>query len=193
MLDNLMLAKFFAVLFVIDLVACSFPVRALRERFTRRRARAEPAGDAGQPLRQMRFHAAEYALKVTDRVTLSCRADEIWEDAAGLLVPVETKTRATTYPGDLIELSAVGYALRHQTDPTLNRPIAPYGYVRLVPAGAPPRLVRVTLLSGAQVERLISRYVALRCGLAIAMPEPSEGKCRRCAFGRQHCPDSLCG
>jgi len=193
MLDTMVLAKLFATLFAVDLIAGSAPVRYLRARFTRKAPRADVAGDAPNPLRRLRFHAAEYALHVADRVTLSCRADEIWEDAAGLLVPVETKTRSTTHPGDLIELSAVGYCLRHQTDPALSRPIASYGYVRLAPAGAQPRLVQVALLSDAQVENLISRYLALRCGLAVAMPAPGARKCRRCAFGRAHCPDSLSG
>ena len=194
MLTAAWLAKFFAMLFVIDLLAGSAPVRYLRQRWRERAARRRAApGPARDSLRRMRFQATEYALRVADRVSLSCRADEIWEDSAGLLVPVETKTRGVTYPGDLIELSVVGYALRHQTDPALNRPIATYGYVRLAPPAASPWLIKVTLLSDAQVENLISRYLALRCGLAVAMPTPEERKCQRCPFGRDHCPDSLSG
>ena len=190
MLDAMLLTQVFAVLFVIALVTVRVRARAGGPA----PADAPPPARGQQPLRQLRFQAAEYALRVSDRVTLSCRADESWEDATGQWVPVETKTRHRLYPGDVIELSAVGYALRHQTDPTRTGPCAAYGYVRLAPLdGTALTLIPVALFSDAQVETLISHYLALRCGLAVAQPDPRENKCRHCAFGRGLCPDSLCG
>lgn len=133
----------------------------------------------------------------TDRpAPLAGRPDEVYLGPRGELIPVETKTRGrgVVYLSDRIQLSVYAVLLRHAKHRRLpgkpgrqGRPVASYGYVRLVITQQYTQWKRVELLSESDVVRLAERRRALEQGKVRPHPANNPTSCRRCSY-RAGCP-----
>lgn len=135
---------------------------------------------------------SEKELAIDRPMRLVGKPDEVYLHPDGYLVPVETKTRdrARIHTDDRIQLSVYAVLLRYARYAGLparpGRAVADYGYVRLVtPRGT---LWKATsLLSEADVTRLVGRRIELEQGTARPRPAHHALLCRRCPY-RSGCP-----
>lgn len=126
---------------------------------------------------------------------LTGRPDEVYRRPNGDLIPVETKTRSrvVVHAEDWVQLSVYAVLLRRSNHRQLpgtpgrrGRPVASYGYVRIVtPEGTCWR--KVALMSEADVVRLYERRIALEGGRVRPRGASRPGVCRRCTY-RERCP-----
>lgn len=146
----------------------------------------------GWPADLARLAISERPLAIDTPLSLCGKPDEVYLNHHGLLVPVETKTRGApkVYLSDKIQLSVYAIVLRYVQDRRLphgpGRPVADYGYVRIVTPGG-VKWQRVALLTLAQVAGLVRRRIALEKGAAEPRGARHPGICRDCAF-RHTCP-----
>jgi hypothetical protein len=115
------------------------------------------------------------------------RVDQVFFDGTWL-IPVETKTRAHAkiYPADLLELGVQAAVLSVQTGPGLRgRRVAPFGYVRLVLPGLPPRYQRVDLPDQAAIVGYYHRFRDLHAGRLQPRPPFDPAVCRSCPHAKR--------
>lgn len=121
------------------------------------------------------------------------RPDQVYRTLEGRVVTVETKTRArmATYQSDVIEMSLQALAM----EDLYPGQVAPYGYVRVIirrqgGGTAPPKYVRVNLMSRDEIEALYWRYQGIVDGSIKPTCNPSRAACASCSH-RAVCPAAL--
>lgn len=119
------------------------------------------------------------------RRPLAAKTDQVFQTKAGWVIPVETKTRRTISPSDLVQISAQAAALNEMR--RYKGKVASHGYIRLAPEGRAPFYQRVDLLHPSRVDLLWDRYQALRAGKVAPTVKPHARRCEKCAF-RSGCP-----
>jgi CRISPR-associated exonuclease Cas4 len=137
-----------------------------------------------------RLVLSEQLLRTRAPAKIVAKPDQVYLTPAGLLVPVETKTRALdrVYEGDQVELSVQAFALRHGRVAQLGRyQVASYGYVRIKRQGHPPSYHRVQLHSDEQVVAMRQRRLDLEQGRVQPAGPASPRICPKCAK-RATCP-----
>ncbi|MDR6775685.1 hypothetical protein [Azospirillum sp. BE72] len=103
-----------------------------------------------------RLVLSEEEVRTNLPVPLLGRPDQVFMSDAGLLVPVDTKTRRLprVFVSDIVQLSVYGTILNFTTDPRFaGRDVAAHGYVRM-PTLAGVAWARVALLKPAAVVEL---------------------------------------
>lgn len=123
---------------------------------------------------------------------LVARLDQTFLTLQGILVPLETKTRArpVVYESDRVQLGVVAVVLANADHAFRRHPVATHGYVRLVtPEGV--RYRRVDLPSTEEVLALARRRRELQAGRG-GQPSPANhpALCPRCP-SRARCPQPL--
>lgn len=123
---------------------------------------------------------------------LVSKVDQVFLTPAGLLVPLETKTRSrpVVYPSDAVQLGVTAVLLANSDHRWSRHPVASHGYVRIVtPEGT--RYRPVDLPSTPEVLDLARRRRELLAGKG-APPQParSAAACPKCA-SRSRCPQPL--
>lgn len=119
------------------------------------------------------------------RRPFAAKTDQVFKTKAGWVIPVETKTRRTISPSDLVQISAQAAALNEMR--RYKGKVASHGYIRLAPEGQAPFYQRVDLLHPSRVDLLWDRYQALRAGKVVPIVKPHARRCEKCAF-RSGCP-----
>lgn len=119
------------------------------------------------------------------RRPFAAKTDQVFQTKAGWVIPVETKTRRTISPSDLVQISAQAAALNEMR--RYKGKVASHGYIRLAPEGRAPFYQRVDLMHPNRVDLLWDRYRALRTGKVKPTVKPHARRCDKCAF-RSGCP-----
>lgn len=115
---------------------------------------------------------------------IACRADRVYANGYGLLVPVEFKNRDgfRAFITDIAQLSLQAWVLRQKGWPT-----AEYGYVVIRQRGsARHTAVRVELFGNNYCEALIERHFALKRGLVTAR-KITGSRCLSCGHRGSKC------
>jgi hypothetical protein len=133
-------------------------------------------------LAQAHLFVSEKVLRLWRPVRLVAKPDQVFQTAAGMLIPVENKTRKwhRVYASDIIELSVQGTVLRGQ-----GHVVAEYGYVRTIAGGA-SKYHRTPLLNNDDVYALRDRYIRLLGGTATPDAPENPRICNTCPQ-RGHC------
>lgn len=117
----------------------------------------------------------------------AAKTDQGFLTRTGVIVLVESKTRARITSSDLVQLSA--QAIAATADARVRQPVASWGYVRLAPAGRKPYYQRVELLQPAQIDQLWDRWHALKSRRAAPVYRADPSRCRSCVL-RARCPEA---
>ncbi len=139
---------------------------------------------------QGRLVLSEQLLRTRSPARIVAKPDQVYLTPDGLLVPVETKTRAMDrwFEADQVELSVQAFALRHGRAGELARHrVADYGYVRVKREGRPPSYHRVPLHTDQQVVAMRQRRIDIELGRVEPAGPASPRICPKCAK-RSSCP-----
>lgn len=117
----------------------------------------------------------------------AAKTDQGFLTPAGVIVLVESKTRSRISSSDLVQISAQAIAVA--ADNRIRHPVAPWGYIRLAPAGGRPFYQRVELLPASRVDQLWDRWHALKHRHVVPVYRPDPSRCRTCVL-RTKCPAS---
>lgn len=137
-----------------------------------------------------RLILSEQLLRTRSPVRIVAKPDQVYLTPAGLLVPVETKTRAMAmvYDADRVELSVQAFALRHGgTREIARHPVATYGYVRIKREGHPPSYQRVQLHTDEEVVAMRQRRIDIELRRVTPAGPASPRLCPKCSK-RSSCP-----
>lgn len=121
------------------------------------------------------------------RRPFAAKTDQVFQTKAGWVIPIETKTRRTISPSDLVQISAQAAALNEMR--RYKGKVASHGYIRLAPEGRAPFYQRVDLMHPSRVDLLWDRYQMLRTVKVKPTVKPHPRRCEKCAF-RSGCPSS---
>jgi len=119
----------------------------------------------------------------------AAKTDQGFLTPNGLVVLVESKTRARMSASDLVQLSSQAVAIKHDRRGRKFK-VAPWGYIRLAPVGRRPYYQRVDLLPESRIDQLWERWKALRNKKVAPIYRPDPSRCRTC-LKRSTCPQAL--
>lgn len=134
---------------------------------------------------------SEQTLYRRGRRPFAAKTDQGFLTSAGVLVLVESKTRARMSASDLVQLSSQAVAVRADAR-TRHYTVAPWGYIRLAPAGRRPYYQRVDLLPVSRIDQLWDRWHSLKNRKADPVYRPDPSRCRTC-IQRATCPQAILG
>lgn len=121
------------------------------------------------------------------RRPFAAKTDQGFLTAAGVIVLVESKTRARLTSSDLVQLSAQAIAVA--ADKRVRHPVAPWGYIRLAPLGRRPFYQRIDLIDPVRIDQLWDRWDALKHRRHAPVYRADPSRCRSCVL-RARCPEA---
>lgn len=108
------------------------------------------------------------------------RTEQVYRTAQGVLIPVESKTRAVSrvYMSDVIQTSLQALALRD-----VRRKVADQGYVRTShPTTKAVAYHPIQLMPRHLLERLVTRYFDVIEGRSVPTHQENRAACEKCGF-----------
>src|SRR5690606_10050193 len=95
-------------------------------------------------IQEAKLIISEKTIYRNGRRPFAAKTDQVFRTRAGWVVPVETKTRRTIAPSDLVQISAQAAAINEMRQH--RGKVASHGYIRLAPEASAPFYQRVQLL-----------------------------------------------
>ena len=131
----------------------------------------------------------ERPFRMNHPIPLTGIPDLVWQEKNGTLTIHDLKNRSTPriFDSDILQLSL--YKLLVET--STRRSVNPYGVIRVRTTNRPDRLLRVPLLTTAQLIDRYEHYCALLNGQIPPQPCTNRRYCQSCGFYGKECNPTL--